>query len=1127
MATFGSFNFQNLKTKFIFFFIFTTFWTFAQKEANNWYFGYNAGIHFNDDGSVSVLGGSRMRTSEGCSSMSDADGNLVLYSDGRNVWDRNGVLMPNGNYLGGTGLLGDPSSSQSCIVLPKKDNPNIYYVFTVDEPHHQNAAVYPDQFTGTYEEGNSHQTIPDADDGYNNGLNYSVVDLSAAGANGSVGDVVTRNVQLYTYNPAIIDQAKYKCSEKVTAVENADKSGYWIISHFIDTFYAFAVNNAGVNLTPVTSQLAPVVSIAGYRRNAIGCIRASVNGNYVAIAHQQRGNSTGGATTNGVVYLYNFNKATGQLSNPVEVIQNFNPYGIEFSPGENKLYVSGEDPDGTGEVWQYDLTAPDVAASGVLIISGPTGTTMQLGPNGKIYKAINGGAALDVINDPDADGPACNYRRSAVRLAQGTYSVFGLPPFLTSIFSANIIAKSTCMGSATAFSLYMNKAVQSITWDFGDASATSTDSEPNHSYATPGTYNVTANVNYLGGSETVSKTITITRPPVQNPVTDMVICDTDNDGRALITLNDKTPEILGAQNAADFTVFYYTSQENADNNTSPVNAASYTNVTNPQTFYARVVSNINRDCYITTSFQVILVGKPAINVATIALCDDALDGSDTNGMTTFTLAAPSGPLLSGTGFTTSWHGSQNDADNNLRPLSSTHHAANNTTVYVRAVNSTYNSCVYTFPVLLTVRPLPPVTIGATLSQCDPEVTPDGITQFNLTVADTQFTRGNTTYGVSYYPTLTDAQNNTNVIIGTYTNTNPYNDTVTAKIYNTASGCYRLLTLALAVTGTSFPPVTLSACDDINSEDGYSEFNLADAGYETSGNTVTYYSSEQDALMKLNPIPVLFTNTTRNFQAVYARVENNNICLALARINLQVFALPNITVNDTGIVCLNTQEFITLSAGITGSQYRYLWSTGATSQYISVNQPGTYSVAVTNINTSCAKTRTIMVSASNVATITDVVVEDVSEENSITLVALPTGGVSTTYLYSLDAPNGPWQSDPVFTNVSGGIHIVYVYDTNGCGITDKTVGVLQIPKFFTPNADGTNDYWHIPGIAASNYFSSRIYIYDRYGKLLADLKPYDKGWDGDYKGNPLPSTDYWYVITLTDGRVLKGHFSLIR
>lgn len=1128
---FGSFNFlEKLKKTTTLLFLFATLWVFAQKEANNWYFGNYAGIRFNDDGSVTALAGSQMVTSEGCSSMSDAYGNLLMYSDGRTVWDRNHVIMPNGDYFGGTGLLGDPSSTQSCIIIPKKDNPNVYYVFTVDEPHHQNAAVYPNQFSGVYQEANnSTQTIPGADDGYNNGLNYSVVDLSVAGTNGSIGDVTTRNVQLLTYDPTDVNQAKYKCSEKVTAVANADESGYWVLSHFIDTFYAFKVTAAGVDTNPVVSQLAPSVPVSGYRRNSIGCIRASANGNYVAIAHNQIGNVTGGADSNGVVYLYDFDTTTGVFSNPVMVVQNVQAYGVEFSPNEKKLYVSLQNViTGDGEVWQYDLTAANISTSGIRVANQKSNATLQLGPNGKIYKAVNSRAFLDVINDPDADGLDCDYESNAVTLSSGTTAVFGLPPFVTSIFSANILANVTCMGNPTEFSVYINKILQTVTWDFGDGSATSTLVEPTHIYAAPGTYHVTATVTYSGGTQTIAKEVTITTPPVINPVSDFVICDTDNDGRATVALSDKTPEILGTQNPNDFTVYYYTSEQNAEDNTNQLNAASYTNVTNPQSIYFRIVSNANRDCYLVSSFQLVLVGKPALNVATLAVCDDAADGNDANGSATFSLNGSSSQLLSHSGFSVSWHATQADADNNVNPLPASYYAPNGTQVYVRAINTVYNSCVYTYPVLLAVRALPAVVTGATLTQCDPKLVPTGITQFNLTEADALFVGSNTSVlSVSYYATTADAQSEINRITGAYTNVVAYNDAVVARVQNIASGCYRLLTLALNVTTANYPAITLSVCDDINSEDGYEQFNLADAGYETGGNTVTYYATELDALLEQNAIPVLFTNTVRNFQPVYARIENNNACMALALINLQVYALPNVEPADTAIVCLNTQDYITLSAEVFGSQYSYLWSTGATLPYISINQPGTYTVTVTNVNTSCAKTRSIVVSASNIATINSVEVEDLKEDNTISLVVTPTGGVNTTYLYSLDAPNGPWQTDPVFTDVSGGIHTVYVYDTNGCGVVNKTVGVLQIPKFFTPNADGTNDYWHVPGLAASNYYNSRVYIYDRYGKLVAGLQPYERGWDGTYNGHLLPATDYWYVITLTDGRVLKGHFSLMR
>jgi gliding motility-associated-like protein len=82
---------------------------------------------------------------------------------------------------------------------------------------------------------------------------------------------------------------------------------------------------------------------------------------------------------------------------------------------------------------------------------------------------------------------------------------------------------------------------------------------------------------------------------------------------------------------------------------------------------------------------------------------------------------------------------------------------------------------------------------------------------------------------------------------------------------------------------------------------------------------------------------------------------------------------------------------------------------------------------------------------------------------------------------------------------------------------------NIPKFFTPNNDGINDIWKITEITDNNY---RIYIYDRYGKLLKTLDN-NNGWDGNLDGKPLPSTDYWFQIIFENGSTKRGHFSLKR
>ena len=184
--------------------------------------------------------------------------------------------------------------------------------------------------------------------------------------------------------------------------------------------------------------------------------------------------------------------------------------------------------------------------------------------------------------------------------------------------------------------------------------------------------------------------------------------------------------------------------------------------------------------------------------------------------------------------------------------------------------------------------------------------------------------------------------------------------------------------------------------------------------------------------------------------------------------------------------------------------------------------GLYTVTVTN-NQGCSRTRTITVTASDIAKITNVNIVDLSESNSISVTLTGLGD----YVYSLDEENGAYQTENVFNNVSAGIHTVFVKDLNGCGITPKEVAVLGIPNFFTPNDDGYNDYWNIKGVNASFNANTIIYIFDRYGKLVKQINPLNQGWDGKFNGQQMPATDYWYSIQLEDSRVVKGHFSLKR
>ena len=115
----------------------------------------------------------------------------------------------------------------------------------------------------------------------------------------------------------------------------------------------------------------------------------------------------------------------------------------------------------------------------------------------------------------------------------------------------------------------------------------------------------------------------------------------------------------------------------------------------------------------------------------------------------------------------------------------------------------------------------------------------------------------------------------------------------------------------------------------------------------------------------------------------------------------------------------------------------------------------------------------------------------------------------------------------FDNVPAGIHEVFINDKNGCGTINQTIAVIGLPKYFTPNGDGYNDYWNVKGVNANFNANSTITIFDRYGKLIKQISPTSQGWDGTFNRTPLPSDDYWYTVKLEDGREAKGHFSLKR
>ena len=199
----------------------------------------------------------------------------------------------------------------------------------------------------------------------------------------------------------------------------------------------------------------------------------------------------------------------------------------------------------------------------------------------------------------------------------------------------------------------------------------------------------------------------------------------------------------------------------------------------------------------------------------------------------------------------------------------------------------------------------------------------------------------------------------------------------------------------------------------------------------------------------------------------------------------------------------------------------MWSTGETTPTININSIGTYTVTVTNQN-NCSNSRTITVLPSNIVTIDDIIIEEASTNNTITVLVSGEGD----YEYALNS-FGTYQDSNIFTNVRPGFHTVFIRDKNGCGIVEQMISVLGFPKFFTPNSDGFNDTWQLYGVNSQFNQGTIVTIFDRYGKLIISFDNNSLGWDGTLNGQSLPSSDFWFVAKLSSGKEYRGHFALVR
>lgn len=929
--------------------IFFSSFCFAQGEANNWYFGENAGLNFNSGAPTPATGG-RLNTFEGCSSFSDKDGNLLFYSDGTKVWDRNHDVMPGGNSL-----LGDSSSTQSAMIIPKPGSQTAYYIFTVGARSSENS-----------------------------GFHYYTIDISQNYGNGAV---VSGPIDLNE------GQAEF-WSEKVAAVRSTECDAYWVVSFVQNQFVAYEVTETGVSNSPVKSD-------AGYFANDVrGYLKISPDGTKLAVAH----------TADELLALYDFNATTGVISNMKELPLNEpanKPYGVEFSSNGEKLYVHGyndffdsQNPaqndiaeNHTSILYQFDAsltTQAEIIASKVRLDERHMYRgALQLGPDHKIYRTLArsyfiGNSYLGVIEFPNENGKDASYVHNAVSL--GTKKATqGLPPFIASIFSeleitssensAEIITNQTinlCVGSSYTFSPEQLNGTAKYSW----------------------------------------------------------------------TLNDV--EIFTGENL------------------------ELTDVTSSES------------------------GAYELTIEVVDECNDII--------------------------------------------------------------------IYQGKFFANVYDPPSVTQDYNFEQCDIDLDPtDGITLFNLTDKDDEIKGVNTDYTVAYFNSLTAIDNN-NPIANPERFSGSTNTTVFFKLRNPATGCYDTGELHLYVYATSLDDyIPIYACENnMSTNPLYTEGNgMGSFDFESQRQaildlfsvtdiSVSLYSSITDAQTSSNPIEGIAEYPS---QTIYVKITNqtSSDCISVGKFEAVVNELPKLPIlTDVQILCVdnpvgNPQPHtlpLDVSTGNSNDSFQWYLEgnpiVGANESIWNANNEGVYNVEVTRVfadGSICTAYTSFEIQLSNPAVLTfdDLEIIDDSSNNSVTITNTDLG--LGNYEFALDDAQGPYQDMPFFEGILPGHHTLFIRDKYGCGTSYFDFSILGFPKFFTPNNDGHNDTWSILGLNPDFYATSKVHIFDRYGKLLISMDPINESWNGIFNGQILPSTDYWFSVELVDNlgtiRVRKGHFSLIR
>ncbi|WP_372917440.1 T9SS type B sorting domain-containing protein [Salegentibacter sp.] len=339
------------------------------------------------------------------------------------------------------------------------------------------------------------------------------------------------------------------------------------------------------------------------------------------------------------------------------------------------------------------------------------------------------------------------------------------------------------------------------------------------------------------------------------------------------------------------------------------------------------------------------------------------------------------------------------------------------------------------------------------------------------------------------------------------------------------------------------PEELYICDGSQETIDLTELNAEiTAGNPSSEELEVIYFESEEQLEEDNPISDPGGYPKVETQEILALISSESGCYSKpVKVSIEVDIIPEDILSETIILCADLQgnliEDIQLGEDL-GQNYEYEWFLGeeqvsaqAVLMLDEIPDADELRLEITDIRGNCTQSfesELLVFSAPEKVDI-EVTGNDFEEGFTVTAEAIP--GFSENAVYEFQLDDGPWQDSNVFRNVLPGNHNITAREINGCGATtSEDFDLVGYPRFFTPNSDGYNDSWKIEGDEDIEVL--KLFIYDRYGKLLKQLSPNGAGWDGTYRGRNLPADDYWFSLEYLDRNtgetnIFKSHFTLKR